>query len=175
MIKAILLTITFALLVSADYRTTFGVTYPMNRNLPATEKDAISSKWIKIGTFASCGSKYISPKKDITNVLIYDKSGAIAGIEVGKFQKPTEPMLSRYYEQGTFEGKSYYFMTGYFVDPKAICEQRTAGKYGDRVWWKSTVSGDAGFVKLPLTQAEAEKDSKWVIGTCILGMGIHYW
>jgi hypothetical protein len=172
MIKAILLTITFALFVSAEFRTNFGVTYPKNSNLPSSEKDAISAKWIKIGTFASCGSKYISPNKDITNMLIFDQQGGIAGIEVGKHSKPEEPMLSRYYEEGTFEGKTYYSLTGYFVDPKAICGQRTAGKYGDRVWWKSN---DSSFIKLPLSQAEAEKDPNWVIGTCILGMGIHYW
>eukprot|EP01080_Neovahlkampfia_damariscottae_P012256 gene12256-5841_t len=170
----IVLILAFILLASAQ-RKQWGVTFPRNRDLPATEGEAIKAKWIKVSTNENCETRYVSPKKDIVNMLIFDKSGGLAGIEVGKYEKPNEPMLSRYYEQKTFEGKTYWGLVSYFVDPKSLCGSRSAGKYGDRVWWVSKRDGDNGFVKLPLTQAEAHKDPKWVLGTCILGMGIHYW
>jgi hypothetical protein len=175
MLKVLLVTLTLSLLVSSEteVRNRFGVTYPFNSDLPITSTEAMY--WIRINAFNNCGSRYISKQKDISNIMLYDQHGKLAGIEVGKYEKPTEPMLSRYYEEGIFEGKTYYYMTAYFVDPNNICGHRTAGKYGDRVWWKSKVPSDEGYVKLPLTQTEAEQNPKWKLGKCIIGMGIHYW
>ena len=168
----VILFLAFVFIVTA--RVQWGVTYPRNNDLPATEGDAVKAKWIKVSS-ENCETRYVSPKKDIVNMLIFDSKGGLAGIEVGKYEKPTEPMLSRYYHEKQFEGKTYWGLISYFVDPKSVCGQRTAGKYGDRVWWVSKKPEDNGFVKLPLTQAEAKQDPKWVLGTCILGMGIHYW
>lgn len=159
--------ILFALLVFiSESRTTFGVTFPKNSNLPVTEADAQKQKWIKIED--SCeGVKYISPKKDLSTIVVFDKSGKLAGVDVGIVHLPSEPMKSRYFTEKTFEGQTYWALQSYFVDPNSICGNRTAGPYGDRVWWKSRVHDD-GYFKLPLTQAEAENDPKWVLGTCKL-------
>lgn len=157
----------------ADPRRQFGVTFPRNNDLPQTQASAVSKNWIKIED--SCeGVKFISPQKDLSNIVVFDKSGKLAGINVGVNHTPSEPMKSRYYFEKTFEGRPYWALEGYFVDPSTICGTRTAGPFGDRVWWKSTIH-DGGFLKLPLTQQEAASDPKWVIGTCILGMGKHYW
>lgn len=163
----------FALLAisfSFEVRQQFGVTFGKNTDLPKTVQEAEASKWIKLSDDCS-GVRYVSPQRDISNIVFYDKSGKLAGIEVGLFNAPSEPMRSRYYEEKTFEGRKYYALTAYFVDPNTICGTRTAGPFGDRVWWKSK----EGFFKLPLTIEEVQADPKWKLGTCILGMGLHYW
>ena len=171
-----LLVLSFILFTVSAERKQFGVTYPRNNDLPATKTEAFKAGWHFVDEdVKKCITRYISKKKDIVNIVYYDSRGGLAGIEVGKYEKPIEPMLSRYYTEKKFEGKTYYALIGFFVDPENLCNHRTAGKYGDRVWWKSSRPEDKGFLKLPLTEAEAKQDPKWVLGTCIIGMGIHYW
>lgn len=170
MFSKVLLLALLAVCFSFEVRKQFGVTFPKNSGLPTTQQEAESWKWSKVSDDCN-GIKYISPQKDITNMVFYDKSGKLAGVEVGVWHTPAEPMKTRYYEEKTFEGRKYHALTAFFVDPATICGTRTAGPFGDRVWWKSK----EGFFKLPLTIDEVQQDPKWKLGTCILGMGLHYW
>jgi hypothetical protein len=150
------------------------VTFPKNSDLPNTVALAVKARWIKISESCEEGIKYVSPEHDFTNIVIFDKSGKLAGIQVAIDIIPTEPMLSRYYFPHTFNGRQRHSLIGYFVDPSTLCVSRTTGPFGDRVWWKSKVHS-GGYFKLPLTSEDAEKDKNWKLGECILGMGIHYW
>eukprot|EP01080_Neovahlkampfia_damariscottae_P002367 gene2367-2834_t len=162
--------------VSADYRKTFGVTYPKNSDLPISPKEAMKKGWHFVDTdIHKCLTRYISKKKDIVNIVYYDSRSALAGIEVGVYDKPTEPMLSRYYTEKKFEGKTYWALIAFFVQPDNMCNHRTAGKYGDRIWWVSHIPEDKGYFKMPLTEAEVKQNPRWKLGKCIIGMGIHYW
>jgi hypothetical protein len=160
-----------SVVVLADPRRQFGVTFPKNTGLPENENDAKDAQWVKIED--SCdGVKYVSPQKDYTNVIVYDKSGKLAGVDVAITVEPAEPMKSRFYKTKDYEGRQFFVLSAFFVDPSTICGTRSAGPYGDRVWWRQN---DGDYFKLPLTQDGARADPKWKLGTCIPGMGIHYW
>jgi len=103
---------------------------------------------------------------------MFDKQGRLAGIEVGVPYIPSEPMKSRYFSQSSANGNTHWALIAYLVEPTSICGgNRTSNVFGDRVWWKS----NTGYLKLPLTLTEVRQDVKWKLGTCILGMGLHYW
>jgi hypothetical protein len=171
--KIIILTIflIISLISAQSERVQFGVTFPNNNDLPKTAQIAQNQGWKKLTDDCVKGQRYISSKSDISNILMYDKQGRLVGVEVGVPKIPSEPMKSRYYEK-VATPYEHYALTGYFVDPSTICGQRTAPEYGDRVWWKQN---DGNYFKLPLTIEEAHRDTKWKLGTCILGMGLHYW
>jgi len=157
-----------------EIRKQFGVTFPSNNDLPKTVQEAVNQKWIKLSENCIEGSRYISPKRDYSNVLLFDKSNKIAGVQIGIPHVPPSPMKDRYYEEVDFGGRKLWTLTSFFVDPKTICGQRTAKDFGDRVWWRSKVD-EGGFFKLPLTIKEVNENKNWVLGQCVLGMGLHYW
>jgi hypothetical protein len=74
-----------------------------------------SFRWIKLSDNCTEGIRYVSQKRDYSNVLLFDKSGRIAGVQVAIPHVPPTQMRDRYYEEIDFNGKKLWTLTAYFV------------------------------------------------------------
>merc|ERR1712080_554057 len=155
---------------------------------PLTLGDAIAYGYSPIAPNGLCADKFLGfaygDPNEPSVVLLYDEAGYIAGtqsvelksaVDLSFFNPDTIPA----YVSGSFFGQEAWFTTAYFVDPAVISaggrtpDQVDQQGTGDRVWVQVGETPD-NFVKIPLTQAEADGTENWYKHLCFVGMGYHY-
>ncbi|XP_064603751.1 uncharacterized protein LOC135469143 [Liolophura sinensis] len=125
------------------------------------------------------GSRYL---KDGDNavMLLYDRHGYIAGIQVGipkglPRNYPSSMMTPPWIAEG-----NRYILTAYFVDPASICTSgRTSAMYesqgtGTGLYIQNGTDPVHNVLSIPHQEA-AIANTKWTKGKCFKTMGMHYW
>ncbi|CAF0866076.1 unnamed protein product [Rotaria sordida] len=122
---------------------------------------------------------------DTAAILIFDKQGIIAGIQIA-FRRSS--IKGNYYSFDTqkmfnvemINGIEMYTLTAYFIDPTLIC---TVGRTLSQLEHEGTGTGlflqngtnpIKDSIEIPLWEKDIGK-TKWVKGGCFKTMGIHYW
>jgi len=174
----------------SDLKTTFGMNPLGNafESQPRTQGEAISYGYSPISADNVCAGKHLgfayADPNEPSVVLLFDEAGYIAGVQSVFLDSAMDPTFGDLatipaYVAGTFFEEKAWFTTAYFVDPAVICaggrteDQWNSQGTGDRLWIQVGETPD-NFVKIPLTQAEADGTENWHKHWCFLGMGTHY-
>jgi hypothetical protein len=172
-----------------NLKTTFGLNPFGNafESQPRTQEEAISYGYSPISEDNACAGKHLGfaygDPNEPSLVLLFDEAGYIAGVQSVFLDSAADSAFSDHhhaaYTEGTFFEEKAWFTTAYFVDPAYICaggrteDQWNSQGTGDRLWIQVGETPD-NFVKIPLTQAEADGAENWHKHWCFLGMGTHY-
>ncbi|CAF1451014.1 unnamed protein product [Rotaria sordida] len=130
------------------------------------------------------GQRYIKGK-DVGVILIFDKQGTIAGVQMAiptsMITEKTFKFLSqRMFNRDNIVGIDVYILTAYFVDPSTIC---TSGRdatglknegTGTGLWLQNGTNPISDSVQAPLYESGVSA-TKWTKGACFPSMGVHYW
>jgi len=155
------------------------VTWGTFDNLPNSPKEAIQAGWT---SYSACnnsnalwpGNMYILGS-DLSVIIIYDQSGAIAGIQNGVQSAPTNPNIPPWQVVNSQTYGLYWTLTFYFVDPTTICKSNYKKNFkgiGDRLVLQNGGNTSA-LISFPLV--ETDLPEIWVSGQCFYTMGQHYW
>jgi hypothetical protein len=168
--KKLLLTISFQFALAglwSDLKVTWGIN-PLDpqyfQSVPITEQDAVKSGWTLEKDCSKINGRRYVKQKDRSVLLVFDASGAMAGIasampKNSPFNFPSSKIQSYFVDEG-----DAYILTAYFVDPQTVCSStsKPAASYGDRV----IIAGKSAQAVLPLDQKDAESSKFWTKG-CI--------
>lgn len=157
-------------------------TYGFNA-MPRTVDDAKAQGFVLetgCGAHGIAGQRYVKGR-DYALVLLYDRNGYIAGIQIGVPKNesagfpPTKQVNHPFVPIGNM-----YFLTAYFTDPATICsngrtsQQFTAEGTGNSLYIQNGTDPVADSLKMPMTPTDADK-TRWTRGYCFVTMGLHYW
>jgi len=154
---------------------------------PRTEASAIDAGWKKIDDCRTgskfLGRRYCRPDQP-SLVLIYDVAGYIAGAQSVLLETDVDLSVYNITKQAVYvkdkwwKEKPAWFTTTYFVDPSIICRGgRTPAqweKYGTGSQLLIQNGAIGNYIRIPHTQAQAEKSRFWFRHECVQGMGVHY-
>jgi len=192
-------TLLFACLVVASksvYWGDFRVNYNINpvghfNRMPRTVVDAVQEGWSPISDTSDClndgqywGHRYIVPG-DYSLVLMYDVQGTISGLQM---LLPHDEILPNntfrfsdvpYFNNGTFEGREYFILTAYFVEPVEICsagrnETELIDEGTGRGTWIQIGRTPSNLLTIPDLR-EVALINGWSDNNCFGGMGRHSW
>ncbi|OWF54729.1 uncharacterized protein LOC110441354 [Mizuhopecten yessoensis] len=133
------------------------------------------------GEIAGLQGKRFVKGRDYGLVLVYDKNGYIAGIQIGvpKNDSAGFPPVNQINHPFVLVGNTY-FVTAYFTNPATICSiGRTAAQYashgtGDSLYIQNGTDPVADSLKIPMVETDVST-TKWTKGHCFVSMGMHYW
>ncbi|UJR19483.1 hypothetical protein I4U23_022612 [Adineta vaga] len=155
---------------------------------PRTVQQALQEEYEKLpnGLGDQCLSKTTVGYRywkgnDTGAILIYDKQGTIAGIQIAFPRSKTNPKFysfdtQRMYNRETINGIDMYTITAYFVPPATICSVgRTLSRLehegtGVGLFFQNGSNPLQDIVEVPLWQNDLGK-TKWVRGACFKTMG----
>ncbi|XP_060066722.1 uncharacterized protein LOC132547007 [Ylistrum balloti] len=167
---------------------------PLGKNafnaMPRTVAEATAQGFVKE---SECGGKIINNNagiqgnryvkgRDYALVLLYDRKGYIAGIQIGvpKNGSAGFPPVNQI-NHPFVPIANMYFVTAYFTNPATICSTgRTAAKYaeegtGDSLYIQNGTDAVANSIKIPMVETDVTRTTKWTKGHCFVTMGVHYW
>lgn len=157
-----------------DLKVTWGLNPFGSHNfvsLPTTEQEAVRQGWRKEKDCSQMnGIRYIEQNGDRATMLVFNKTGAIAGISTAipkglPFNFPSTKVQALMRDEGDF-----FSITAYFVDPNYVCtEDKTSSATGDRL----IIAGQSMTLPIPLDQNQ--QGHPWTMGKCFVTMGQHYW
>nr|AGI41318.1 hypothetical protein [Cerebratulus lacteus] len=153
--------------------------------LPRTESAAQSDGWTKVSDCSENsffrGKQYMK-NNDAAAVVLFDKNGYIAGIQVGVPVSMNWPTPSMKYKSNFNYDSANNLMvqTAYFVPPRDICSVgRSQSQYdsegtGSNLYLQQGPNPVTDSVLVPRLEAEIG-NTNWVKGNCFYTMGQHYW
>jgi len=153
--------------------------------LPRTESAAQSEGWIKVSECSENsffrGKQYMK-NNDPAAIVLFDKNGFIAGIQVGVPVAKNWPTSGMKYKNNfNFDSANKLMIqTAYFVPPRDICSGgRTSDEYsnegtGSNLYLQQGPDPVANSVMVPRLESEIGTTT-WTKGNCFYTMGQHYW
>ncbi|XP_078587700.1 uncharacterized protein LOC144868873 [Branchiostoma floridae x Branchiostoma japonicum] len=172
----------------SDLKVTWGAN-PFNsqyfQSIPRKESDAKAADWTAFSRGNECNGAFYNGYRFIKNndpavMLLFDKNGYIAGIQMGA-QKDKLPAgtPSRYIQALWNDDDDMYVITAYFVDPAIVCTTgRTEEEFdqhgtGTDLYIQNGTT-PAMHIKIPKSESGLT-DTAWTKGGCFYTMGRHYW
>ncbi|CAF1175274.1 unnamed protein product [Rotaria sordida] len=154
---------------------------------PLTLNEALNNGFIEIP--GQCNGLFLGQrlvkKDDPAVILIYDKQGTIAGMQLAvpdvfisdtHYKFSTQKMFNR----DQVLGIDAHLLTAYFVNPLTICStgrDPSSLKHegtGTGLWLQNGTDPIRDSIQIPLFESDLSP-TKWDKGLCFPSMGKHYW
>jgi hypothetical protein len=178
-----------------DFRVTFSSVPILGQGLHQINRlqsEAIAQGWVPISNDCANGGKFNGFRfvyeednvKQYDRVLLFDKQGTIAGIQMLLPQSAVLSVKSTIqldkttmYQNDTLNNVDYFVLTSYFQNPDTICtvgrsaEQLESEGTGNGLWFQNGIS-PASLIQAPLERGAAITEG-WSKNACFFQMGVH--
>ncbi|XP_078669994.1 uncharacterized protein LOC144910589 [Branchiostoma floridae x Branchiostoma belcheri] len=172
----------------SDLKVTWGAnpfSHQYFQSVPRKESDAKAADWTAFHSGTECNGAFYNGYRFIKDndpavMLLFDKNGYIAGIQMGA-QKDKVPAgtPSQYIQSLWNDDDDMYVITAYFVDPATICTTgRTEEDFdqhgtGTDLYIQNGTT-PASLIRIPKSESGLA-GTAWTKGGCFYTMGRHYW
>lgn len=158
--------------------------------MPLTETEALKQNFNVINSKCQSG-KFVGfrywLKSDPAVIVIYDKSGHVAGIQTAIPKDEAQRVRTsvrfdngRTHQEEVIGGRSFYTQTAYFVHPSRICsnprsdEELAKSGVAENLYFQNGSNPLTDAIQTPKFESQVGT-TRWTKGGCFPTMGRHYW